>query len=235
MTRKIHNVKQGNYCKSNNQKGDGAMILAMPNVKELLTELRENDWYITAYPFAFGNKEYVVVFEDLRELDKGTQFYGACMTFIDVQNEKRRLETYVNSYNFKKDSKELIEFFGIEAKGYTGNSIIWQLYNALNEATPTKFSPIEEKYKKYAVEVIDAHEGKEGLCCYKAVRNGKKANGEQIRRSAKNTAKIRLLRPELYALIGEKDDTISFYFRQENEIDTPMILLAFNNSYNKKS
>ena len=234
MVHVLNNMKQGNNCISNNEKGADAMILAMPNVKELLTELRENDWYITAYSFAFGNKEYVVVFEDLRELDKGTQYYAVCMTFIDVNNEKRRLETYVNSYNFKKDSKELIEFFGIKAKGYTGNSIIWQLYNALNKATPTKFTPIEEMYKKYAVDVIDTREGKEGLCCYKAVRNGKKANGEQIRRSAKNTAKIRLLRPELYALVGEKDDTISFYFRQENELDNATILLLFNNSQNKK-
>ena len=235
MTRKIHNVKQGNYCKSNNQKGDGAMMLAMPNIKTLLAELRENNWYITAYPFVFCNKEYAVVFEDLRELDKGTQYYAVCLTFIDVKDENRRVETYVNSYEFKRDNKELIEFFGIEAEGHFGRNMIWQLYDALNKATPTKFSPIEEKYKRYAVDIIDTKEGKEGLCCYKAVRNGKKANGEQIRRSAKNTAKIRLLRPELYALVGEKDDTISFYFRQENEIDTPTILLMLNNSHNNKS
>ena len=31
------------------------MSLAMPNIKTLLTSLRENGWYITAFPFNFYN------------------------------------------------------------------------------------------------------------------------------------------------------------------------------------
>lgn len=29
------------------------MSLAMPNIKTLLNKIRENNWYITAFPFAF--------------------------------------------------------------------------------------------------------------------------------------------------------------------------------------
>ena len=49
------------------------MSLAMPNIKTLLNKIRENNWYITAFPFAFCGNEYVVVFEDPREIDRGTK------------------------------------------------------------------------------------------------------------------------------------------------------------------
>ena len=90
------------------------MSLAMPNIKTLLNKIRENNWYITAFPFAFCGNEYVVVFEDLREIDRGTKYFAVCLTFIDINDENRRLETYVNSYRFNKSDEELIDFFGIE-------------------------------------------------------------------------------------------------------------------------
>ena len=119
------------------------MSLAMPNIKTLLNKIRENNWYITAFPFAFCGNEYVVVFEDLREIDRGTKYFAVCLTFIDINDENRRLETYVNSYRFNKSDEELIDFFGIVARGYGNGNIIWQLYYALNAATPDKYHPIE--------------------------------------------------------------------------------------------
>ena len=83
------------------------------------------------------------------------------------------------------------------------------------------------------MQVIDKREGNEGLCCYKAVHNGKKANGEQKYRTPGNTTKIRLLRPALYELLG-KDETISFYFRKENEVDDATIALTLYETQNKK-
>ena len=61
------------------------------------------------------------------------------------------------------------------------------------------------------------------FCCYKARHNGKKANGEQIYRSAKNTAKTKLLRESLFKRIGS-DKTISFCYRQENELSDSQII-----------
>ena len=52
------------------------MALALSNIKELLKSLRENDWYITAFEFSYNGYEYVVVFEDLREIDRGTKYYA---------------------------------------------------------------------------------------------------------------------------------------------------------------
>ncbi len=190
-------------------KGDVIMSLAMPNIKTLLAKIREKDWYITAFPFAFCGNEYAVVFEDLREVDRGTRYFAVCLTFIDINNENRRLETYVNAYRFNKSDEELIQFFGIVPQGRGNGNMIWQLYNALNDATPDEYRPIEPRYKDYAAETIDRRENNEGFCCYMARHNGKDSHGEQIYRFAKNTAKTRLLRETLYNLLGE-DRTISF-------------------------
>lgn len=201
------------------------MSLAMPNIKTLLNKIRENNWYITAFPFAFCGNEYVVVFEDLREIDRGTKYFAVCLTFIDINDENRRLETYVNSYRFNKSDEELIDFFGIVARGYGNGNIIWQLYYALNTATPDKYHPIEERYKGYVIKTIDMRENNEGFCCYMARHNGEDFHGEQIYRSAKNTAKTRLLRESLFNLLGN-DKTISFCYRQENELDDATIALS---------
>ena len=58
------------------------MSLWLSNIPILLQSLRENDWYITAFPFSFNGHDYVVVFEDLRELARGSKYYSVNLTFI---------------------------------------------------------------------------------------------------------------------------------------------------------
>ncbi len=203
------------------------MSLAMPHIKELLKEIRANDWYITAYPFSFVNHEYVVVFEDLREIDKGTKYFAVCLTFIDKSNKQRMLETYVNSYGFQKSDEEIMTFFGLKPQNKGGKSPLWQLYNAFNEATPTTYTPIETCYKDDVLRIIDHRENNEGFCCYMARHNGKDSHGKQIERSAKNTAKTRLRRPSLFDLLGG-DKTISFCYRKENEEDDATIAMSLH-------
>ena len=198
------------------------MSLALSNVKELLKSLRDNDWYITAFDFSYNGYEYVVVFEDLREIDRGTKYYAVMLTFIDKNDEERILETYANSFDFQVDDEEIKEYFRIGGNRSYGNPIL-TLYGQLNEIMPTEYSPLQKKYYHRVLEVIDKREHNEGFCCYKARHNGKKANGEQIYRSAKNTAKTKLLRESLFKRIGS-DKTISFCYRQENELSDSQII-----------
>ena len=44
------------------------MSLAMPNIKTSLNKIRENNWYITAFPFAFVVMNMLLFLEDLREI-----------------------------------------------------------------------------------------------------------------------------------------------------------------------
>jgi len=198
------------------------MSLALSNIKELLKSLRDNDWYITAFDFSYNGYEYVVVFEDLREIDRGTKYYAVMLTFIDKNDEERILETYANSYDFQVSDEEIKEYFRIGGNRSYGNSIL-ALYCELNRIVPTEYSPLQKKYYRTVLEVIDKREHNEGFCCYKARHNRKKANGEQIYRSAKNTAKTKLLRESLFKRIGS-DKTISFCYRQENELSDSQII-----------
>lgn len=198
------------------------MSLALSNVKELLKSLRDNDWYITAFDFSYNGYEYVVVFEDLREIDRGTKYYAVMLTFIDKNDEERILETYANSFDFQVNDEEIKEYFRIGGNRSYGNPIL-TLYGQLNEIMPTEYSPLQKKYYHKVLEVIDKREHNEGFCCYKARHNGKKANGEQIYRSAKNTVKTKLLRESLFKRIGS-DKTISFCYRQENELSDSQII-----------
>lgn len=198
------------------------MSLALSNIKELLKSLRDNDWYITAFDFSYNGYEYVVVFEDLREIDRGTKYYAVMLTFIDKNDEERILETYANSYDFQVSDEEIKEYFRIGGNRSYGNPIL-ALYCELNRIVPTEYSPLQKKYYHTVLEVIDKREHNEGFCCYKARHNGKKANGEQIYRSAKNTAKTKLLRESLFKRIGS-DKTISFCYRQENELSDSQII-----------
>lgn len=198
------------------------MSLALSNVKELLKSLRDNDWYITAFDFSYNGYEYVVVFEDLREIDRGTKYYAVMLTFIDKNDEERILETYANSFDFQVNDEEIKEYFRIGGNRSYGNPIL-TLYGQLNEIMPTEYSPLQKKYYHTVLEVIDKREHNEGFCCYKARHNGKKANGEQIYRSAKNTAKTKLLRESLFKRIGS-DKTISFCYRKENELSDSQII-----------
>ncbi len=198
------------------------MSLALSNIKELLKSLRDNDWYITAFDFSYNGYEYVVVFEDLREIDRGTKYYAVMLTFIDKNDEERILETYANSYDFQVSDEEIKEYFRIGGNRSYGNPIL-ALYCELNRIVPTEYFPLQKKYYRTVLEVIDKREHNEGFCCYEARHNGKKANGEQIYCSAKNTAKTKLLRESLFKRIGS-DKTISFCYRQENELSDSQII-----------
>ncbi len=204
------------------------MSLALSNIKELLKSLRDNDWYITAFDFSYNGYEYVVVFEDLREIDRGTKYYAVMLTFMDKNDEERILETYANSYDFQVSDEEIKEYFRIGGNRSYGNPIL-ELYCQLNKIVPTEYSPLQKKYYRTVHEVIDKREHNEGFCCYKARHNGKKANGEQIYRSAKNTAKTKLLRESLFKRIGN-DKTISFCYRQENELSDGQIISNLDKS-----
>ncbi len=193
-----------------------------------MKSLRDNDWYITAFDFSYNGYEYVVVFEDLREIDRGTKYYAVMLTFMDKNDEERILETYANSYDFQVSDEEIKEYFRIGGNRSYGNPIL-ELYCQLNKIVPTEYSPLQKKYYRTVLEVIDKREHNEGFCCYKARHNGKKANGEQIYRSAKNTAKTKLLRESLFKRIGN-DKTISFCYRQENELSDGQIISNLDKS-----
>jgi hypothetical protein len=197
-------------------------FMVLDNVKLLLQSLRANDWYITAFRFSFNRHEYIVVFEDLRALNKGTKYYGACLTFLDMANDSHRLETYVNAYGFKESDEVLRTFF--EANSNGNGNFIWNLKVALNKSMPNEYRPLKEAVLREAtLMIIDKRDKGEGRCCYKLRRNGKKSNGEQKYRTPENTAKTKLLRESLFKIFGDVKE-LSFCYRKENSLSDAEII-----------
>lgn len=74
------------------------------------------------------------------------------------------------------------------------------------------------------------HESVNNLCCYAAKRNGKH-DGVQYHRTPFNSDKTKLLRSALFDKLGKNDNTISFYYREENPLDDIEIYTRFAQQY----
>lgn len=203
--------------------------LFLSNVRELLASLRENDWYITAFSFAYNNHTYAVVFEDLRPIQRGSKYFAACLTFIDCQNENRILETYANSYQLSTSDEEIYDYFEISMNSNM-NDVKYGLFNfykALNASIPSEYTKLDLKYKHVVLNKINNREPDNGLCCYAAKRNGRTKDGKQKKRTEMNTAKTKILRASLFDRLGKNDKTISFCYRDSNPLTDAEIIANF--------
>lgn len=119
------------------------MPLPLPHVKELRRSLSENEMYITAFPFTFNHHNYIVLFEDLRQLNEGSTYYGARITFIDEQDNQRILRVQVNANGFDAANSVIFDYFEINANGQSGRAL-QMLFDALNHSTPAQYTQIPE-------------------------------------------------------------------------------------------
>lgn len=194
------------------------MSLWLSNIPLLLKSLRENDWYITVFPFSFNNQDYIVIFEDLKELDKQIKYFSVNLTFIDLEDTNRQFETLANAYTFNAISDDICAFFGIQTGINTSSSFsIRNICESLNKSVPCIFQTPAAQYVNLMIDKIEIRTNNEGMCCYDVRRNGKTQNGIQKERTAINTAKTKLLRPKLFEAFG-KDKTISFFYRKEHPL-----------------
>lgn len=64
----------------------------------LLKSLRENYWHLTVFRI-FYKKNYIVVFEDMKDLPHREKMYSAKLTFIKDDGLNEELEVYANAVN----------------------------------------------------------------------------------------------------------------------------------------
>lgn len=187
------------------------MELLMPNIRKLRDDLRKNDWVITAFPFTYKQKTYVVIFEDAKALHIKTEYYIAQLTFIDSIDENHILSTLANSSHFKVSAKEFREFFDIS---YTTNlgDIFQQFYSYFSKFIPeTMPQKLDDTLEHHVLHIIDKRENQQNaIYCFKAFRNGI-VNDKQRHRTPYNADKTKLRRPNLYQYFKD-DNTISFAY-----------------------
>ncbi len=195
----------------------------MPNIPSLLKSLRVNNWYITGFPFAYNQYRYAVVFEDLHALGRDYDHYAVALTFLDMNDQNHKAEFRANANGFDASISEICDFFRIYPGRGNGKQAVLGIYEAFNNGCPDVYPGISEEFRDLLVAHTDRRDGNNGLCCYMA-RHNPTVGWRQQMRTPVNTAKTRLLRPELFEEIGRDDPNISFCYRLENPLPDAEII-----------
>lgn len=199
----------------------------MTNILLLLRDLQNNQWHITAFPFTYKNVQYIVLFEDISNLPLTANSFLVLLTFIDRNDGNRILQTKANEFSFSINAKEFREYFGISYAPNLGD-IFKQFYTYFGGFVPTmRVQNFDAETQLAIIHKLNQndHENVNNLCCYSVKRNGKH-NGIQYRRTPFNSDKTKLLRENLYKMLGN-DDTISFCYREENPLSDTEIYQQF--------
>lgn len=87
------------------------MSTNMPNIKLLRDDLRNHGWVITAFPFEYNNVKCHVIFEDIKAINERiNSYFIAQLTFIDLANNERKLETLANTNSFSASITDIRDF-----------------------------------------------------------------------------------------------------------------------------
>ncbi len=203
----------------------------MANISILLNNLRANNWHITAFQFNYNNVQYIVLFEDIKNLQLVAGEYIALLTFIDRLDGTRIFRTKANVFKFSAKAKDFREYFGIQYAPNLGD-ILRQFYAYFGQFIPeARIMQFDAETQLAIVNKLSQndHENINNLCCYAAKRNGV-YNGIQYHRTPFNSDKTKLLRENLFNMLGN-DDTISFCYREENPLDDTEIYAQFAQRY----
>jgi len=200
-----------------------------PNVKVLRDNMRSLGWHITAFDFYYNKCRYIVLFEDSKALGYKGDLVIAILTFVDTNNESRRLTVEANQGGFDGASaREIMDYFHIHHRPSVKGFFVG-FYEAFNSSIPQQFAPPQNRHVRELCAIQLANRDNEpdplAFCCYDARRNPV-VDGVQRHRTVFNSNKTKLLRSDLFELLGG-DDTISFFFRRENEYDDMKILQRF--------
>ncbi len=206
----------------------------MINIVKLLNNLRREHWHITAFPFGYNGKEYIVLFEDIENLPLVADEYRVLLTFIDRANENHILQTKANEQKFSIGAKVFREYFGIKYVPNLGD-ILRQFYAYFGQFIPeSRVTQFDHETTSALVKKLSRNDNDNAnaQCCYKVIRNGK-YNGIQHYRTPFNSDKTKLLRPELFNKLGG-DNKISFCYRENNPLTDIEIYEQFMRSYGIK-
>lgn len=193
----------------------------MQNFKELKKSLEANDWTITIFNFDYpGNKRinhYNVRTKLYLDTERKPKYALLDLKFFKnhQHDEKNTYEVPVNSFSLVDDYVPIAEFFEIPGNG-TGKNPFKNLYNALGSATPTTVDNknITENQKRLLINSLSTSDSQDPdrLYIYAVRRNSiNEKTGQNMRRSAFNSDKTKLLYPDIYE--NFKDDKgISFLY-----------------------
>lgn len=215
-----------------NKRGD--ILLPLQNLRALRDDMRKKGWTIDSFRFPFNGVNYIVLVILYLPGEKKDQYALVKLDFLHPKDFKYYLPVPANSIRLFVDDHVLRDFFRLPELEFPGNAIL-TLIRQLGYCTPTKVNTAKHPTEKEAIiySLSDGNsEDAEKLYCFAVKRNPVLINKEtnthrQLKRSAYNDHKTKILRSSLYQKLG-KDDTISFCYSNDPTMDHPDEVIIAN-------
>jgi len=202
--------------------------------------MRKKGWTIDSFRFPFKGVNYIVlVILYLTGEEKGYALVK--LDFLHPEDFKYHLLVPANSNGLICGAMDLRIFFKIPPDYEHLGDALRTLTRELGYCTPTKVNTAKSQTEKKAIvyELSDGNsEDAEKLYCFAVKRNpvlmDKETNEpRQLKRSAYNDRKTKILRSSLYQRLGI-DDTLSFCYSNDPEMDYPDEVIIDNWVKNKE-
>ena len=195
------------------------------NLRSLRDDMRKKGWTIDSFRFPFNGVNYIVlVILYFPGEEKGYALVK--LDFLHPEDFKYHLLVPANSNGLICGAMDLRIFFKMPPDYEHLGDALRTLTKQLGYCTPTKANTEKSQDEKKAIvyELSDGNsEDAEKLYCFAVKRNpvlmDKETNEpKQLKRSAHNDQKTKILRPTLYEKLG-KDDTLSFCYSNDSEMN----------------
>ena len=210
------------------------------NLFALRADMQRKGWTIDSFRFPFKGVNYIVlVILYLTGEEKGYALVK--LDFLHPEDFKYHLLVPANSNGLICGAMDLRIFFRIPPDYEHLGDALRTLTRELGYCTPTKVNTAKSQAEKKAIvyELSDGDsEDAEKLYCFAVKRNpvliDKETNEpRQLKRSAYNDRKTKILRSSLYQRLGI-DDTLSFCYSNDPEMDYPDEVIIDNWLKNKE-
>lgn len=189
----------------------------LEGLRRLRDEMASKDWVVACFPFMYKRQGYFVLIERYVPSSKAPEHMLVQLTFVDRRDTTRTLTAPANSQRIAVGVSALRKFFGIDYLDNLGD-LREQFYAQLGRAIPAHLSPLTPEERQVVIRQLDlsASEDPRKVHCFGARRNGTRTNGTPGHRSAYNSQKTELLRPELYKRL-KHDLNISFLYSVDSD------------------
>ena len=193
----------------------------LQNLHPLKADMEKKGWVIDSFKFKFKKIDYIVLVILFQPGEPKEEFALVQLDFLNAKNFDNHLLISANAVRLMTGAEELRMFFGIRYRPNLGE-ILQQFAEELGYHIPETVSDSKSKIEKQAIVHTLSKKDNEDtnkLYCYAVKRNPvviDKVTGvrRQLKRSAYNDNKTRLLRGPLYKKLG-KDLTISFCYSDD--------------------
>jgi len=190
------------------------------NLRTLRDNMRRRAWVITCFRFDYNDRQYVVIVERYVAPRVQPEYALVELRFVDRADQGRTLEVPANTSRLMTDARTLREYFHIRWVDNLGD-ILQQFADQFGQVVPTSL-PVELPSGDRAVVLtqLSTADGDDPrkIYCTHVRRNPNHADGSPGMRSAFNSQKTEILRPDLYRQLSG-DAGLSFCFSLDRQLE----------------